>query len=337
MRKNSFDEEFLKFSKEAAGIYFWESEYWKRKFLCENEKNIEIIKKSISVVNYFVDNLLNDFGLSTVFVYPITPIKIMQREFYRRAVNSRIIYRDVEEKLSDFFSLLEVREFPDEINNILHRMNFVSFNYHYYIDDLVAPQDLDELAPSILAENCQLPTAPPLYHHKDAINEISEDVYRSGFPEHVDERLNVFIPKGEFECDYMVLINFKHKKFNYSDVVNTFRRQLAYLIYREKGFSKMTDEEKKDLLFTFKSDAGKGYGAEFAVSRAVGLWMWDNMFKSKNKKKIDIFREIELTKYKNNFDVKNIQTSSGVYKRLERILKGTEQCIKSGKVMRVSG
>ena len=48
----------------------------------------------------------------------------------------------------------------------------------------------------------------------------------------------------------------------------------------------LTDEEKKDLLFTYKSDAGKGYASEFAVSRAVGLWMWDSMFKNKDKSKI---------------------------------------------------
>ena len=99
----------------------------------------------------------------------------------------------------------------------------------------------------------------------------------------------------------------------------------------------MTNEEKKDILFTFKSDAGKGYGSEFAVSRAVGLWMWDNIFKNKDKKKIDIYREIGQTNYSNNFDVKDIKASSGVYKKLERILKRTVQFVESGKVLRLSG
>ena len=335
-KKIDQDAEFFKLSKEAAGIFFWESEYLKRKFLSENEKEIPSIKYGVGVINDYFSSLLSEFGVKNDLLYPMTPIKIMQREFYRREAHARIYYGDIGKKVYNFFSSLESKYFPDEVLRILHRMAVLSFNYHYYVDDLVAPHDFDELAPSILDENGQLPTAPPLYHHKDAFPEICEDVYRIGFAEHADEKLNFFTPKGEFECDYLVLINFQHKNFNYSEVVNTFRKQLAYLIHRAKSISKMTDEEKKELLFTYKLDAGKGYGSEFAVSRAVGLWMWDSMFKNKDKSKIDIFREIELTKYKNNFDVKNIQASSGVYIRLKRILSGTEKCVKSGKVLRVS-
>ena len=61
-------------------------------------------------------------------------------------------------------------------------MAVLSFNYHYYVDDLVAPQDFGELATLILAENDQLPTAPPLYHHKDAFSEICEEKSQNSTP-----------------------------------------------------------------------------------------------------------------------------------------------------------
>jgi len=336
-KKIKIDEDFTKFAKEAVGVYFWESEYWKRKFLLENEEFVELTSKEISIINKYFDELLNRYGCIGDYNSHRSPIKIMQREFVRRYTNSRIFYKKCDKKMSEFFSYLEREEFPHEIYCILLKMHGLSFCYHYFVDDLVVLTDMDKLAPSILDENSVLPPAPCPYHHKDAVYEIDECVYRSGFPVQSDQRLVVETVRGAFECDYMALVNFKHTKFKYSDVISTFRRQLAFLLYCHNGFDDLSEDEKKDLIYTFKSDSGKGYGSEFAVSRAVGLWIWDNKFYNKNKKKIDIFREIESTKYNNNFDVKNLKSGSGVYKRLERILDGTERCIASGKVLRVSG
>jgi hypothetical protein len=327
------NEEFIKSSKDAAGIYFLESEYWKRKFLLENEGSIDSIKSDICLLNEYFDELASSVDKKNPIMYPLTPIKIMQREFYRKANDAQVVYGDNEKLISSLLLSLQEREFPNNIKKILKKINHLSFRYHYYVDDLIAPADMDELAPLILGDNSSLPSAPCPYHHKDAVSEISENVYRSGFSVHSDEKINLFTVQGEFKCDFMALINFRHRKFNYSDVVNTFRKQLAYLIYCQKGFDNLTHEEKKDLIYTFKSDAGKGYGSEFIVSRAVGLWIWDYKFKNKGVKKIAIFREIENTKYNKHYDVKNIKSTSSDYTKLSRILDKTNRCVESGKVL----
>ena len=331
---NNFEEDFKKCSRDARGVFFWESEYWKRKFLKENEGVIDDLRSDIEFVLDFLKNSINPNYADNNFDYKKNGIKFMQVEFYRRIIQDyKSKYADPENGFN-IRLLLEGRSFPEVIEEKLFRMNSCSYNYRYYIDDLISRTDMNNLAPCVLSADGLLPEAPPLFHNKDAVPEISENAYRSGFAVRDIDKIEIFFREKLFSCDYLAMVNFRHDDFNYSDVVNCFRRQVAFLIYSHKGYNNLTKEEKKDLIYTFKADAGKGYGSEFSNSRAVGLFIWDyKFFNSELRKLPEIFNCIANSAFKDHLGFTSAKSGSAMYKRLSRILDATNDCVDAGRVL----
>ena len=331
---NNFEEDFKKCSRDAHGVFFWESEYWKRKFLKENESAIEDLRNDIGAVSDFLKQSIDPKYANIDFNCKKNGIKLMQIEFYRRLLkdyNSKYASPD---NGFDLRLLLTGCSFPEVIEDKLYKMNSYSFNYRYYIDDLISRTDMNDLASCVLIADGLLPEAPPLFNNKDAVPEISENVYRSGFAVRDVDKIKIFFCEKQFSCDYLAMVNFRHDDFNYSEVVSCFRKQLAFLIYSHNGYNNLSKEEKKDLTYTFKSDAGKGYGSEFSSSRAIGLLIWDYKFSNSKLKKLpEIFNCISDSAFKDYLCFTSAKSGSAMYKRLSRILDVTNDCVASGKVL----
>lgn len=328
---------FEKNAKNARGIYFWEAEYLKRKFLAESN-GLDIILKDylLEVKKHLHENILSMHKDKKVN-YEKFEIKAMQMEYYYRLAGDKEVVFAHPETGFDLRGLLRDHSFPEYIEKMLEVMYIVSYNYHYFVDDLLSPWDMNELAPYVL-ENDSLPDPPILHFHKDLTPEIDEEVYRSGFAFPRANKIDVLLNMKKFSSSYVALVDFLHPNFDYKNVLECFKKQLCFLIYchKENNNIQLTEDELKDLVNTLKSDAGKGFGSGYSCSRAVGLLVWDCRFASKTKEsRQKSYSIIKNSSYKMHYDVDNLLPDSANLKRLNRIYKTTEKCIKAGKVLKI--
>jgi len=324
-------------AKNARGIYFWEAEYIKRKFLAESNGLDLILKKCIiDIKKYLRENILS-MHKDKESNYENYEIKAMQMEYYYRFIGEKEIVFVHPDTGFDLREPLRGHSFPEEIEEKLELMYIASYNYHYFVDDLLSPWDMNELAPYVL-EMDSLPHPPILHFHKDLTPEIDKEVYRSGFAFPCANKIDVLLDKKRFSSSYVALVDFLHPNFNYKNVLECFKKQLCFLIYchKENNNIQLTEDELEDLVNTLKSDAGGGFGSGYSCSRAVGLLVWDCRFASKTKEsRQKSYSIIKNSPYKRHYDVDNLLPDSANLRRLNRICETTEECIKEGKVLKI--
>lgn len=331
--KNMFETK----AKNARGIYFWEAEYLKRKFLLESNGLDILLKNYVAdIKKYLSENILSKHKDKEVY-YENYEIKAMQMEYYYGFIGEKELAFNHPETGFDLRELLRGHNFPEQIAEKLGLMHIVSYNYHYFVDDLLSLWDMKELAPYVL-EHDSLPDPPILHYHKDLSPDIDEGVYKSGFAFPRASKIDVYLDNKKFSSSYVALVDFLHPNFDYKQVVECFKKQLCFLIYchKESNNIPMTEKELEDLIFTLKSDAKDGFGSGYSCSRAVGLLVWDyRFFSNTQESRRKSYSIIKKSPYQKCYNVDSLLSDSANLKRLNRIYKTTEECIKAGKVLKI--
>ena len=334
-----------KATEAAKGIQFWRSEYMKRQLMSEPEYDNIVLRYNEFSAEWRNYLKRKNASCCTAYQYgfmrhlQVTYVDILIDKDYFDA-NTGIFFQ---KEFGDFFTNPSIVE-------DLRLFNEISENYDYCIDDPVSPLDMATILTDI---DKNLPEPPFFFMNKHYHHIFTENVltllrlngevdvkapqkssWRNVFGEIVSPYQygdNIQIEGFRREADFAILGQALHDEFDLELAMQEIRDHLTWTIYESKRKYNLPlkENEEKAVIDLYKRMAFGEYGPKHKAARAIGLWLWDTVHK---------------TKCPNSFAVRKLQEQclhteheASDNRTLLRLLDIAKKCVDSGEVQAITG
>ncbi len=353
MKKNNNLWELESAIQSAKDIQFWRSEYVKRKILSDSEYN-DLVYNYEYIREQWVDYLKNNND-KNLEIYNDNIIRLLQNSYVMR-FQSEKYYPECKafiDNCNDFISRIEVKR-------ILGLFFKFSTEYGYTVDVLLSPTNMENILRNI---DNELPD-PPLYHiNKYSHKKFSDDVLslfhtRKEHESNLTGKCGTELEDIAFEiykickdkynisdytgsvsvngynrfANFIITGQTLHKDFDLDEVCKEIRDHLIWIIYEDKKRFNipLKDLEKEAVIDLYKRMAIGEYGATYRAARAIGLWIWDAVYRFENVKNRS--KAIDKLRAEGLATERTVSDKEIFY----RYAKNAEKCIKNMEVIGIN-